>query len=187
MRKKVLWAVAIAALVLTPAIVGLLVVGGDDGRRAAALTAAGPGGGGYQLVVSGLTPSGQAIEVLSYSWGLKSPRDSASGLATGKPVFGDLQIVKKVDSTSPLFVKAASTNQKLAAATLTLYTAGEKPIDYLVYELTDAFVTSVEHSGAASDVPAEQVTLTYSTMQITAKNVDGKAQATYQITRQAAS
>jgi type VI secretion system secreted protein Hcp len=185
MRRKVIWIVGVLALVAIPAIVGLAVVGGGDDRRAGALTQLGTGAG-YQLVVSGLTPSGEAAEVLSYSWGATANATlvSGSGLAAGKAQFSDLQVAKKIDKTSPLFVKGVSTGQIYPSATLHIYkgASGEKPVEYMTYQMTNVLITSVQHAGSADDVPGENVSLAYAKLQVTTKDLDSSGAVVGQTT-----
>lgn len=173
MRKKAIWGTVLAVLVATPAVLGLVLARGDDdssSRRAAALVAVGTGG--YELVVSGLTPSGEAADVLSYSWGANNNASFGStGFTSGRAQFESLQITKKVDIASPNFGKAVATGAHYPSATLTLYSAGEKPTAYMIYTMTDVLITSVQHGGSANDMPTEQVSLNYAKLQVTHKEL----------------
>jgi type VI secretion system secreted protein Hcp len=172
MRRKIVWAVAVAALVATPAIVGLMLVGGDESRRSAALTEPGVGGG-YQLEIAGLPASGEAMKILSYSWaGSANATIGTTGLAAGKAQFGDLQVTKKIDKTSPLLFKGVATGNHFANAKLTLYRGAESPTAYMVYELTNVVITSVQHGGSADDVPTEHLSLAYEQLEITVNDED---------------
>ena len=161
MNRKITWALVALVLIAAPAVVGVLVLGDDGGRRSGALIAAGPSQGG-QLTVLGLTPSRQAVDVQSWSWGVTSNATLATGtLSSGKPVVSDLQITKTVDASSPLFVAGATSGKHYATAQLTLYQGGEKPIEYYTYELTDVIITSVQQAGSGNEVPNEQVSLAF--------------------------
>lgn len=176
MRKKAIWGIVLAVLVVAPAVLGLVLARGDDdsSRRAAALVEVGTGGG-YELVVSGLTPSGEAADVLSYSWGATNNATFATtGYTTGKAQFEALQITKKIDITSPNFGKAVATGTHYPSATLTLYSGGSegaKPTAYMIYTMTDVLITGVQHGGSANDVPTEQVSLNYAKLQVTNKEL----------------
>ena len=175
MRKKAIWGTVLAVLVATPAVLGLVLLGGDDdssSRRAAALVAVGTGGG-YELVVSGLTPPGEAADVLSYSWGASNNASFAStGLTSGRAQFENLQITKKVDIASPNFGKAVAMGSHYPSATLTLYSGSEKPTAYMIYKMTDVLITGVQHGGSANDMPTEQVSLNYAKLEVTHKELD---------------
>jgi type VI secretion system secreted protein Hcp len=173
MRRKAIWGIVLAVLVATPAVLGLVLVRGDDSssRRSAALVAVGSGGG-YELVVSGLTPSGEAADVLSYSWGASSNASlSSTGYTTGRAQFEALQITKKVDIASPNFGKAVATGTHYPSATLTLYSGSEKPTAYMIYKMTDVLITGVQHGGSANDMPTEQVSLNYAKLEVTHKEL----------------
>jgi type VI secretion system secreted protein Hcp len=176
MRRKAIWGIVLAVLVATPAVLGLVLVRGDDSssRRAAALVAVGTGG--YELVVSGLTPSGEAADVLSYSWAASSNATFGStGYTTGKAQFEVLQITKKVDIASPNFGKAVATGAHYPSATLTLYSGGgegAKPTAYMIYKMTDVLITGVQHGGNANDLPTEQVSLNYAKLEVTHKELE---------------
>jgi type VI secretion system secreted protein Hcp len=173
MRKKMLWAAAVAVLIVTPAVVGLLVVRGDDGRRTGALTEAGVGGG-YQLEIAGLPPSGEAMVIQAYSWGGSANATLGPGLTAGKVQINDLHVTKKIDKASPLLVKGLASGAHHTSATLSLYRggAGEKPQKYLEYKMTDVLITSVQHEGTADDVPTETVSLAFEQLQITVEDKD---------------
>lgn len=161
MNRKITWALVALVLIAAPAVVGVLVLDDDGGRRSGALIAAGPSQGG-QLTVLGLTPSRQAVDVQSWSWGVTSNATLAAGtLSSGRPVVSDLQITKTVDASSPLFVAGATSGKHYATAQLTLYQGGEKPIEYYTYELTDVIITSVQQAGSGNEVPNEQVSLAF--------------------------
>jgi type VI secretion system secreted protein Hcp len=183
MRRTILWIAAALALIAIPALIGLVALRGDDGssRRAAALIDDGKGGSaGYRLTIPPITPSGKAIDVLSYSWGVKSPGVVSGGTATGKAVFKNLVITKKIDQASPLLVKGAVMGSKYPSVVLTLYkNAGGAPAAYMTYTLTNAIIASVDHSGNADAVPAEQVEFAYGALKLesTEQSEDGRAEA----------
>lgn len=171
MRKKMLWAAAVAVVIVTPALVGLLVVRGDDGRRTGALIQSGVGGG-YQLEIAGLPPSGEAMVIQAYSWGGTANATFGPSLTPGRAQIADLQVTKKVDKASPLLFKGLTNGTHFASATLTLYKGGEKPQKYMEYKMTDVLITSVQHGGSADDVPAENVSLAYEQLEITVEDKD---------------
>ena len=97
-----------------------------------------------------------AIDVLSFSWGVTAGKNKA--------VYQDFSFTKRVDQASPqLFLRAAS-GQAIPVVALTVREAGERQDDFLKYCLTDVQVTGVSTSGSAGgDRPTEQVSLCYST------------------------
>jgi type VI secretion system secreted protein Hcp len=178
MRKKLLWAAVVVALVATPAVVGVLALGGDDSRRSGALIQ--PGTGGYELLIAGLPPSGQAMQVQSYSWGGSAPTVFSSGSLTrsGAARMTELSIAKKIDSASPLLIKGLVAGTRYASATLTLY-KGERAEKYMEYKMTNVLISSVQHGGTADDVPAENVSFVFERLETNVEDKDegGKVQA----------
>lgn len=53
------------------------------------------------------------IEVNAYHHGISSPRDMATGQASGKRQHGQLKITKQIDQSTPLLYKALCTNENL--------------------------------------------------------------------------
>lgn len=82
------------------------------------------------------------IEVLSWSWGMESQSDLASGQAVGRATIRDLKIVKKVDRASPPLMSALRTNEPIQAR-LTLRKAGESQLEYLIIKIEQARVTAI--------------------------------------------
>jgi type VI secretion system secreted protein Hcp len=172
---------------LTLLLIGALGVGGltacmsDDGddareqRRQAALEEPGVPSraeGGYQLVIDALDK--QAIDVLSYNWGVTNPASvSSTGAASGKASFNDFRFTKKIDKVSPLLFKGAASGVHYPKATLTLYrSASGSPQKYMTYVLEDVLISAVEHGGNTADVPTEQVSLAYAKLTTIVDDVD---------------
>jgi type VI secretion system secreted protein Hcp len=110
------------------------------------------------------------IQVYGLSHEIVSPRDSASGLATGKRVHRPLSIQKEIDRSTPQLYTALCTNEQVKTVTITMYRAsptGAESVYYTV-ELTGATIVSIESSVADSRDPTaaampttEEVTFTY--------------------------
>jgi type VI secretion system secreted protein Hcp len=172
-RQKALWSLLALALIVTPAVVGLLVInGGSESRSKGALVAEGTGAG-YELTIAPITKSGEAIDVVSYGWGVNVPGAVAGGTATGKAQFRNLVISKKLDGTSPLFVKGAVTNTMYPTVVLKLYKgSGGKPAAYATYTLTRAYVVRVDHGGTADNLPTEEIEFSYQKLAIEGGTLD---------------
>ncbi len=103
-----------------------------------------------------------AIEVAQFSTELKVARDAGSGQATGKSSFSTLDIVKRVDKSSPLFFKAAATGQLLQTVTLTARRAGGGQGDYLTVIFKNVRVSSVKESTPGTNGgPVDQISLNF--------------------------
>jgi len=85
-----------------------------------------------------------AIPVTGYSHGIVSPRDAASGLATGKRQHKPLLITKELDSSTPLLLKAQITNQDLTSVLIGLLRNGQQ---IGTVKLTHASIASYDAHG----------------------------------------
>ncbi len=65
-------------------------------------------------------PSGK-IMVIAVSHEIVSPRDSASGLPTGKRQHKPLTILKPIDKSTPLLFQALTTNEQIASIEFEVY------------------------------------------------------------------
>jgi type VI secretion system secreted protein Hcp len=180
-RRRILWVAAVAVLVATPAVIGLVALRGDDSsgeaRRAAALVDEGAKGGGHQLTIDALTPANQAIDVLSWSWGVTNPGAQAmatggTATATGKAQLSELNFVKKVDEVSPkLFLGAASGND-YTQAVLRLFNPSNGT-EYMTVTLTNVYIASVQYGGNKDEIPTETVSLAFSKLTIATADETG--------------
>jgi type VI secretion system Hcp family effector len=84
--------------------------------------------------------------VLSFSFGLKSPRDIATGTATGKRQYDHMCFTKEAGASSPQFFSAASTNEVLSEVNFEFSRTGPTGMEtvYQTIKLTDATVASVK-------------------------------------------
>ncbi|MDB5437870.1 MAG: hypothetical protein JWM33_297 [Caulobacteraceae bacterium] len=106
-----------------------------------------------------------AIEVFSFSWGASNPvsiGSSSAGLGAGKVSLSSLNIMKKVDTASPLLFLACCKGTHFPKVNLELRKAGNSKNSepYQVFELTSVFVESVQQS-ASSEEATESVSLAY--------------------------
>jgi len=108
------------------------------------------------------------IEILSYSHDVKSPRDAASGLPTGKRQHSPITITKEIDKATPLLFNVLATNENLPTVTLDFYR--KNPTDTTVWE--HYFTVKMTNSNIASEgqhpsdsehanPPLESVSFTY--------------------------
>jgi type VI secretion system secreted protein Hcp len=182
MRRKALWGLLIAALIVTPAVIGFIVVGGDSGRNQGALVAAG-GPTAYQLQFtaptagSPVTAGKEAIDIDSFSWGAENPTTIGSatgGAGAGKVKFNEFTITKKIDKASPALFKNMASGAHYPTVILTLRRAGEsKP--YMTYTMKTVFTTKIDHSGASPEMVSEEITFVYG--QVLEQVTDGDATA----------
>ena len=103
-------------------------------------------GGGFSMTVEatkqGVFPGGKggAIPGLGFSYGVKSPRDAASGQATGKRQHGPVVFTKRVGTASPQLFQALANNESLKSVVVNL------PVEEGGYtvKLTNASISEIK-------------------------------------------
>jgi type VI secretion system secreted protein Hcp len=129
------------------------------------------------------------LEAMGFTFEVASPRDAASGLASGKRQYKPLTITKAIGASSPQFLQALATNEVLKTVTLDFFKTNESGEEYIYYtiKLTNATVASIrQHSpetgGAAASKSAagampqlEEISFTFQRIEVESK--DGKTMA----------
>ncbi|MGZ3752340.1 MAG: type VI secretion system tube protein Hcp [Mucilaginibacter sp.] len=109
------------------------------------------------------------IECIGFMFSEKSPRDAASGMASGKMQPGSIIIVKHIDVASPLLMQAFTTNEDLTNVTIELYrqSGDGKMMAYQTVKLTNAGISQItQYAGTLAPVKVtgsalvEELTLT---------------------------
>ena len=116
----------------------------------------------------GQIPSDGTIALLSYQWtGLQTPTDQATGAATGKAELGTFTFTKVVDKSTPQLFQSETTGENLTSITVTITPPGSDTVETLKFG--NAQFTSILQSvsGAAGDLPLEQVTFTFQKVELT--------------------
>ena len=118
------------------------------------------------------------MEIASFSFGIDNPTTIGSatgGAGSGKVNFHDIHITKRTDKTSPVFFKTCCAGAHFQKVTLTMRKAGTQQNDFLKYELTTVFVSSMETAGAegGDDSPLEDIGLMFAKFHITFTSDDG--------------
>jgi type VI secretion system secreted protein Hcp len=103
------------------------------------------------------------IEVLSWSWGMSNSGSAhtGGGAGAGKVSYSDLSIMKRIDKSSPLLMKACATGEHIPSVVLTAKRVGPKGADYIRYTLEDVLCTSLQDSGSGDTLPSESLSLNY--------------------------
>ena len=120
------------------------------------------------------------IDVLSWSWGMVSPTDLATGQAARKYSVQAVNVTKRVDKASTALMSALTTNETITKAVLTVRKAGKKgmPIEYLKITLEQARLVSHHVHTSASDPAAllEDLSLAFQkiTIDYTPQGPDGQ-------------
>ena len=115
------------------------------------------------------------IDIFSFSWGLSQAEAAAhgSGGGAGKANFQDFNFMVPVSKASPKLFLACAKGEHIADARLTLRKAGENPVEFLVYNLSDCQVTSYQES-ASSELPTDSFSLSYGKIEVSYKEQNAK-------------
>ncbi len=110
------------------------------------------------------------IDVLAWSWGLSNPvtvGTAGSGAGAGHANIQDLSITKAVDLASPLLVTYCATGKHISDGSLAIVKAGGHGEDFLVFNMADVVVNSVQEGGSKGDNQLTQnVSLAFSKWQL---------------------
>ena len=132
--------------------------------------------------VEGGDPASATLEISSWSWGVTNSASAGSGggAGSGKATLGSLNITKVIDKASPKLALLCATGQHIPTLTLTVQRPGSSSLPYFEIKLTDAIVTSVQHSGSGGDnvLPTEKVSFDYRRVELKYTPVDGNAVTT---------
>jgi type VI secretion system secreted protein Hcp len=103
-----------------------------------------------------------SIPVIALSHEIVSPRDPASGLATGKRQHKPFTITMELDRTAPQFRKAQSTNENFASLELTVFGVNAKGVEapQSTIKLTNAKIYSIKLV-QLEDKVVQEISFTY--------------------------
>jgi len=106
------------------------------------------------------------INIVSWSWGMDSPREAITGLAKGRVVVSELNIVKRVDQSSATLMSFLRNNKVVPLAQLTVRKAGDEPFEYFKIEMENVKVTSLK-AESDDDELVEHLSLGFSKVRVT--------------------
>jgi type VI secretion system secreted protein Hcp len=121
------------------------------------------------------------IDVLAWSFGESnsgSTHVGGGGAPASKVNVQDLSITKYVDKSSPALLLSCANGKHHRTVKLTVRKPGERPIDYVVMELTDVLISSVSVGGSGGeDRLTENVSLNFAKFKYsyTPQKADGTA------------
>jgi type VI protein secretion system component Hcp len=157
----------VGALIACAVVAGLLaLIGGTFGDGSAqAARAIQADKTAATLTIEG-AEGANALEVQSYSWGVKNPVSDGSaggGAGTGKATLTELTVTRAADGVSPRLFRAVATGEHFPSATLEAR-VGKTTLRY-TFRLV--FVTSLQHNGGGDGV-AESLSLAYGSVTVEA-------------------
>jgi type VI secretion system secreted protein Hcp len=126
---------------------------------------------------------GDKIAGLAFHYDVKSPRDAATGMASGKRQQGAITFTKAIDSSSPQIYQALIGNEVLKSVLFEFRGTNANGEEMVFYQitLTNASISEVEqyvgmsglvtsadakHSGASDSSPLEDVSLTFQKIEV---------------------
>lgn len=103
------------------------------------------------------------IQVESYSWGVSQmgTMSHGSGGGAGKANFADFNFTHTVDAASANLAQFCASGKHIPWVTVTNRKAGDTPLEYLIFKMTDVLITGVQMSGHR-EIPMESVSMNYS-------------------------
>jgi type VI secretion system secreted protein Hcp len=111
-----------------------------------------------QFRAQGTVPyCGKSIEGVAFHYSVVSPRDLATGQATGKRAHKPVRIQKEWGAASPQLFQALAQNEPLTAVVVDFFSTdptGKTLLDHTI-KLTNAFVASIEHHSDSLAVPPQ--------------------------------
>jgi len=109
---------------------------------------------------------------LGFEYEIKSPRDAATGTATGKRVHLPMVIMKEWGAASPQIFQAAVTNETLKSVVLEFFQSGEgargsgaSEVFYTI-RLTNASIAGVKQSMQQDGRYVEEVSLVFQKIEV---------------------
>jgi len=94
-----------------------------------------------------VTMAGRENQIAVYGWTheILSPRDAASGLATGKRQHTPLTVTKPIDKATPRLLQAQATNESLTAVLRAWQPSRSgKELQYYTISLTNAVISQIQ-------------------------------------------
>ncbi|MEM6636299.1 MAG: type VI secretion system tube protein Hcp [Pseudomonadota bacterium] len=117
------------------------------------------------------------IDILAWSWGVSQSgtMHGGGGGGAGKANFQDISLTKWVDLSSNTLWHHCATGKHIPHATLIVRKAGEKPLEYLTYKMTDVLISSYSTGGSGGeDRLTENVSLNFAKIETVYKAQDSK-------------
>jgi type VI secretion system secreted protein Hcp len=125
------------------------------------------------------------IEVLNWNHGFTQPtsatRSAAGGGTVEQAAHQPLSISKYIDSATTVLMKTCWSGKTIATATLSCFRASgaedNKAVEYLKVDMVDVIISNQSISGGGGDLPVENLTLDYASVQYTyvVQKADGTA------------
>jgi type VI secretion system secreted protein Hcp len=108
------------------------------------------------------------IDVLSFGWGATNATtfSTSGGFGSGKVNIQDFSFVKQPDMATAKLFRGVATGQHFTSATLSLVKAGGSQVEFMKLKMSDVLVTGYQTGGSAGMLPAEQVSFSFSKVEL---------------------
>jgi type VI protein secretion system component Hcp len=163
MRKGLLLTLAVVVLAAAGTLFGLIGTEGAVGAGQPIRTVG-------TLEIENLTPEGEPIDVIAYSWGASVAVSSGGGGggSAGAVNFQDLSFTKAFDELSPEIVEALATGLHFQSATLLVDADGTGGQPTHRYEFEEVILSSVSQGGSGGEQQlTENVTFHFGSLELT--------------------
>ena len=120
---------------------------------------------------------------IAFRYTVGSPRDAASGMASGKRQHQPITFVKEWGAASPQLFQALTTNESLKSVLFEFMKTNDNGEEYVFHtiRLTNAFISEIEQYIDVADTPTvdrqplEKVSVTFQRIEL--ENIDGGTSA----------
>lgn len=128
-------------------------------------------------IKGGVTQAGRedSIEVLSFSHGIESLIDDATGMATGMREHAPFVVTTRLEKSTPLLLNALANNENITEFRLEMWEPSRsgKELQYYTIELQNASVAFIETNSGEGRADPHTVTIGFSYQTITHTYEDG--------------
>jgi type VI secretion system secreted protein Hcp len=112
------------------------------------------------------------IEIVSFSFGeSNSTSSTGGGGGVGKVAMQDFHFVARTSKASPRLFLHCANGAHIKEAFLTVRRAGDSPVEFVKWRLTDLLVSSYQQAGA-DDGPSDQFSLNFAKIEVEYTPVD---------------
>ncbi len=123
------------------------------------------------------------IEIESFAWGVSQPASAGYGGGSGACVckISDFSFTHHMDKASPVLFQKCCAGEHIPKIVVNMRKAGGTQLVYNAYVFNDCIISSVRPGGsarAASDIPLEEVTISFAECSIDyqPQGADGQAE-----------
>ena len=118
----------------------------------------------------------EEIDVVAWSWGMRSQTALAGAGEGSKSTLNELDIIKTVDSASTGLMSAMRNNDLIKKAVLNVRKAGGNPLEYLRITIQNGRITALELQSSGQEL-TEKLSLAFKRINIeyTPQGADGLA------------